>query len=96
VKSPSPPLPERELEEGIERRREQRDRWKREGERPLAQNLAMVGSLGWLIVVPTLGGIFVGQWLDRREGTGVTFTAAFLVAGLVLGAGLVWQRMHSP
>jgi ATP synthase protein I len=97
VKSPSPPpLPdrERELEEGIKRRREQRDRWEREGERPVALNLAMIGALGWLIILPTLAGIFAGQWLDRREGTGVTFTAALLVAGVALGAVLAWQKMH--
>ena len=93
--SPRPP-PDRELAEGIERHRQQRDRWKREGERPIAQNLAMIGALGWLIVIPTLAGIFAGQWLDRREGTGLTFTAALLVAGVVLGAVLAWQRMHSP
>jgi ATP synthase protein I len=95
MKSPSPPPPpERELEEGIARRRAQRDRWKSEGERPIALNLAMIGVLGWLIVLPTLAGIFAGQWLDRREGTGLTFTAAFLVVGLALGAGLAWQKMH--
>ena len=95
MKSSSPdPRPERELEESIERRREQRDRWEREGERPVALNLAMIGALGWLIVLPTLGGVFAGQWLDRREGTGITFTAALLVAGLVLGAVLAWQKMH--
>jgi ATP synthase protein I len=91
--SPNPP-PERPIEESIERRREQRARWQREGERPLAQNLAMIGALGWLIVVPTLAGIFAGQWLDRRAGGGLTFTGAGLVAGLVLGAWLAWQRMH--
>jgi ATP synthase protein I len=97
VKTSKPgPAPDRELAEGIARRRQQRDRWKREGERPIAQNLAMIGVLGWLIVIPTLAGIFAGQWLDRREGTGLTFTAALLVAGVVLGAALAWQRMHSP
>jgi ATP synthase protein I len=93
--SPSSP-PERPLEKGVERRREQRARWEREGERPLALNLAMIGALGWLIVVPTLAGIFLGQWIDRRAGGGLTFTAAFLVAGLALGAWLAWQRMHRP
>jgi ATP synthase protein I len=91
--SPTPP-PGRELAEGVARRRDQRARWQREGERPLAQNLAMIGALGWLVVVPALAGIFLGQWLDRREGTGLTFTAALLVAGVVLGAALAWQRMH--
>jgi ATP synthase protein I len=93
--SPSPP-PDRRLEESIERRRERRARWEREGERPLAMNLAMIGALGWLIVVPTLAGIFAGRWVDRRAGGGLTFTGAFLVAGLALGAWLAWQRMHRP
>jgi ATP synthase protein I len=95
-KSPPGPAPERPLEEGIERRREQRARWEREGERPLALNLAMIGALGWLIVIPTLAGVFLGQWIDRRIGGGLTFTAALLFAGLALGAWLAWQRMHRP
>jgi ATP synthase protein I len=90
-----PPSDERALEESIRRRRERRALWAREGERPIAQNLAMIGALGWLIVVPTLGGIFVGQWLDRCTGGGLTFTGALLLVGLALGAGLAWQRMHA-
>lgn len=97
MKKPSPvPPSERPLDEGITRRRAQRARWEREGERPLALNLSMIGALGWLIVLPALGGIFVGQWIDRRTGGGLTFTAAGLFAGLVLGAGLAWQRMQRP
>jgi ATP synthase protein I len=97
VKEPSPSRPPKHpLEESIDRRRARRARWEREGERPLALNLAMIGALGWLIVVPTLAGIFAGQWIDRRAGSGLTFTAALLVAGLALGAWLAWQRMHRP
>jgi ATP synthase protein I len=88
--------PHRPLEEGIERRRAQRARWEREGERPLAKNLAMIGSLGWLIVVPTLLGIFAGRWIDRRMGGGLTFTAALLFLGTTLGAWLAWQRIQHP
>ncbi len=95
MKDPPPgPLPEQPIEASIRRRRAQRARWEREGERPLALNLAMIGALGWLVVVPTLGGVFAGQWIDRRAGGGITFTAALLVAGLALGAWLAWQRMH--
>lgn len=97
MKAPSSsPSPGRPLEESIALRRRRRADWKRQGERPLALNLAMIGALGWLIVVPTLGGIFAGRWLDARAGGGLTFTAALLFAGLALGAGLAWQRMHRP
>ncbi len=46
------------------------ERWQREGERSIGQNLAMIGALGWTIVTPTLLGIFAGRWLDRRFGIG--------------------------
>jgi ATP synthase protein I len=62
--------PER-LEEAVKKRRERRARWQREGERSLGQNLAMIGTLGWTIVTPTLIGIFVGRWLDQEFGSGV-------------------------
>ncbi|MFI5297657.1 MAG: AtpZ/AtpI family protein [Polyangiales bacterium] len=95
-KSELPASEEGPLEKGIERRRARRAEFEKEGERPLAQNLAMIGALGWLIVVPTLVGIFSGQWLDRREGTGLVFTGALMIVGLALGSWLAWQRMHRP
>jgi ATP synthase protein I len=83
-----------ELERSVRERRARSDRWKREGERSLAQNLAMIGSLGWLIVLPTLLGIFFGRWLDERLATGIFWTGALLVCGLALGCKMAWERMH--
>lgn len=82
------------LDRGVARRREGRARGRREGERSLAQNLAMIGSLGWLVVLPALGGALLGRWIDRRAGGGLTFSAAMLFAGLALGCWLAWRRMH--
>ena len=82
------------LHEAISRERERQDRWQREGERSLGRNLAMIGSLGWLIVTPMLIGIFVGRWIDGMARTGITFTAALLLVGLVIGARLAWQHMN--
>ena len=53
------------LDEAVRLRRGRRERWRREGERSIGQNLAMIGSLGWTIVTPMLIGIFAGRWLDR-------------------------------
>ena len=83
--------PER-LNWAVKVRRERRDQWRREGERSMAQNLAMIGALGWLIVVPMLAGMFAGRWLDQRLGTGHILTCALLVAGLSLGCVLAWKR----
>ena len=69
------------LGEAVRTRQERRARWQREGERSLGQNLAMIGALGWTIVVPTLIGIFAGRWLDRYFDMGIFWTLGLLVAG---------------
>lgn len=71
-----------------------REKWREEGDRPLWKSLSMVGALGWLIVVPTLLGVFIGRWIDFRLGTGVTFSGALTFAGACLGLFLAWRRMN--
>src|SRR3974390_2430502 len=85
--------PER-LEEAVRLRRRRHERWKREGERSVGQNLAMIGALGWTIVTPTLIGIFAGRWLDRAFTSGIFWTLGLLVAGLALGCTMAWNRIH--
>ena len=83
------------LHAAIRTRRQRRSRWQREGERSLGQNLAMIGALGWTVVVPTLIGLFAGRWIDRRFDAGIFWTLGLLVAGLALGCFLAWKRMGS-
>jgi ATP synthase protein I len=83
-----------QLRDAIRRRQERRERWAREGERSLWQNLSMVGALGWLVVVPMLLGVLVGRWLDARLDAGVTFTGALIFVGACFGMYLVWKRMN--
>lgn len=93
---PPPPNPDHlgQLDTAVRKRRERRAHWQREGERSLGQNLAMIGVLGWTIVTPTLLGIFVGRWLDRKFSSGVFWTLALIVAGLSLGCALAWRRIY--
>lgn len=83
-----------EMQDAIRRRQSRREAWEKEGERPLWKNLSMVGALGWLVVVPTLIGVFLGRWLDGRLGTGVTFSGALTFVGACLGFYLAWKRMN--
>jgi len=85
--------PER-LDEAVKLRQSRTERWQREGERSIGQNLAMIGALGWAIVTPTLVGIFVGRWLDRLFGAGIFWTLGLLFAGLVAGCVMAWKRMY--
>jgi ATP synthase protein I len=81
------------LDRSVRRARERRERAKREGERTIAQNLAWMGTLGWLVVVPTLAGMFLGRWLDERFGTGVMFSLALCIGGLTAGCALAWRKV---
>jgi ATP synthase protein I len=97
-KSARPVRPSGELyPDGLQRqarlRGERRAHFEREGERPIARNMALMGSLGWLIVIPTLLGIAAGAWLDRTFHTGVFWSGALLAVGLAIGCWMAWQRV---
>ncbi len=87
--------PER-LDKTVRRRRQHREQGRREGERSIGQNLAMIGALGWTIVGPLLLGIFTGRWLDAHwPGPSRLFwTLGLMAAGLALGCHLAWKRIH--
>jgi len=86
----------RVLDEEVRRHRERRTRAQRESRRSIGQDLALVGLIGWTLVIPALLGIYGGRVLDRRFGTGVFWTLGLLVAGIVLGCVLAWQRLNRP
>ncbi|HVO17272.1 MAG TPA: AtpZ/AtpI family protein [Alphaproteobacteria bacterium] len=89
-----PERPDNHLIEGVRERRKRRERGRREGERSIWENLSWMGVLGWLIVMPTLAGIFLGRWIDRGAGSGIFWTAALLFAGLCVGAYLAWKKVR--
>lgn len=83
-----------EMQQAIDLRKTRRDRWERDGERPVWKNLSMFGALGWLIVIPTLIGVFAGRWLDDKLGSGITVTGALTFLGACLGFYMAWRRMN--
>ena len=94
--APSSPSdgPNKDLAGSVGRRAARRAFWLRHGERSLAQNLAMIGALGWLVVTPTLAGVFIGRWLDHRLHAGIFWSGALLTIGLALGCVLAWRRVQ--
>ena len=69
-------------------------RAQREGPQATWFGLGMSGLIGWSVAVPTLGGIMLGLWLDRRHHTGgpgaFSWTLALLFAGLFIGCANAW------
>jgi len=84
------------LVEPVRRKRRRREFWEHHGERSLGRNLAMIGSLGWLVVTPTLIGLFVGRWIDHRAESGIFWTVSLLFAGLYIGCWLAWRKVMEP
>lgn len=76
------------------RRARRRARGREEPEPSLGRRLAMIGVLGWTVVVPTLLGLWVGRFLDRALDTGIQFSAALLVAGAAFGLWSAWRWMN--
>lgn len=80
------------LDEAIRRLRRRRQQGERE--RSVGQYLALAGAIGWLVVIPALAGAALGQYLDRRLGTGVLLSGALLVVGLALGCYGAWRTLR--
>jgi len=57
--------------------------------------LGMMGLIGWSVVVPTLLGAALGNWLDKQHPGQHSWTLALLVAGLCLGCLNAWRWVAS-
>ena len=75
-------------------RRDRRDRWLREGDMSVGRRLAKIGILGWILVVPTLAGLFGGRWLDARMGSGIFWSAPLMFLGVCLGGWTAWKWVN--
>lgn len=58
------------------------------------QGLGLIGSVGWMVVIPSLIGAFLGRWIDAREGSGIFWTLSLLSAGLALGCLAAWRHVE--
>jgi ATP synthase protein I len=76
-------------------RRDRRERSRREGDASVGRRLAQIGVLGWILVAPTLAGLFLGRWLDGLAGSGIFWSAPGLALGLCLGGWVGWKWMNA-
>ena len=61
---------------------------KAESDRPsLLSQTVYIGTLGLVMVLPVIGGVYLGRWLDSMiEGYSMRWTLSLLFTGLVIGA----------
>lgn len=82
------------LTKAVRERRARRNLWQSEGEPSTLRFVGQIGVLGWIIVAPTLVGLFVGRWIDQRFGTGIFWSAPLLIFGVAIGCWSAWRWMH--
>lgn len=75
-----------ELRQQIER--QTRRMMKAEREKPtLVAQTVYIGTLGLLMVLPVVGGAYLGHWIDGQlSGYSMRWTLSLIVLGVVLGA----------
>lgn len=90
--------PEDPLLDAVQRKEARKQRARREGERGLAFGLGLFGLVGWSVAVPTLIGVALGVWIDRRSEGPYSWTLMLLVVGVALGCVNAWfwlrKEMH--
>lgn len=59
------------------------------GPSPL-RGVGTFGMIGWSIAVPTVGGAFLGLWLDRIRPQAFSWTVALILGGLAIGVLIAW------
>ena len=78
------------LLQAVQRSEARKRRARREGRRGLAFGLGLFGLVGWSVAIPTLAGIAIGVWIDRRAGGPYSWTLMLLVVGVAVGCLNAW------
>lgn len=61
-----------------------------ETERSALTGLALFGIVGWSVMIPTLLGLALGIWIDRRFPSPYSWTLMLLLLGISLGCINAW------
>ncbi len=69
-------------------------RRKKDGGPNFWRAVALVGFVGWSVVLPMLIGVATGIWIDHRWPSRYSWTLMLLVAGLAIGCANAWNRIR--
>ena len=76
--------------EKIKRKEKRKLRARGKKDQAIWFGLGLFGVIGWSVMIPTLIGIAVGIWADRRWPGHISWTLTFLFAGIILGCLNAW------
>ena len=56
--------------------------------------LGMFGMVGWSVTIPTIAGLALGLFIDKRTTGSISWTLTLLITGLVLGCWNAWHWIN--
>jgi ATP synthase protein I len=84
----------RESDAFVSEIRRQAERARRARHLTFWQGVALVGSVGWMVALPAVGGAVAGHWLDHCRDGGLFWTLSLLSAGLLIGCASAWRHVE--
>ncbi len=66
---------------------------RRSSEESFWHSLALLGTVGWSVAIPSALGAWSGHLLDQRWDTGIHFTLGLLSLGVALGTYTAWRAL---
>ena len=76
--------------EKIERKEKRKLRAQRKKGQGIWFGLGLFGVIGWSVMIPTVIGIAVGIWADKKWPGQISWTLTFLFTGIILGCLNAW------
>ena len=92
---PEKPSEEEKFTEEIDSRIRRKKKNRAEGEHSFWESLGMVGTIGWMIMLPTVAGIFLGRFIEERYETRFSWTLSLMILGLAMGCYNAWRMIQS-
>lgn len=80
-----------EFTESLDRQVKRKIKARKEKSHNVWFGLGMFGLIGWSISLPTVAGIALGLWMDRRWPGQVSWTLTMMLVGVVLGCMNAWR-----
>jgi ATP synthase protein I len=78
------------FEQEIDRKVSRKLRARQAGDRSIWAGLGLFGMVGWSVTIPTLMGLALGLWIDRRFPSPYSWSLMLLLLGVVLGCLNAW------
>jgi len=77
--------------EAIRRRSERMQKTRNTPSYSPLNGLGVFGVIGWSVAIPTVGGAFLGMWLNRIAPQSFSWPIALILGGVVIGGMVAWS-----